>query len=262
MTEPTRESTVTLREVTKENAREIIKLQVSEAQNQFVAPNTISIAQAYFERDRAWFRAIYADDTPVGFLMLYDDPREPEYFLWRLMIDEKYQKLGFAYRAMQLLIEYVKTRPSATSLGVSYVPAEGSPAGFYQKVGFVETGEVHEGENVMRLALNYDEGETPAPPLGKPLTHVVLFKLKERTPENITQTAELLRSMSGNVPTLRGIEVGTNVVESARAYDIALITRFDDLAGMKAYQAHPFHQEILKHMHEAAEAAVAVDYES
>jgi hypothetical protein len=129
-------------------------------------------------------------------------------------------------------------------------------------VGFVETGEVHEGENVMQLTLIYGEGEAPAPALGKPLTHVVLFKLKDRTPESVSHTAELLRSMAGNVPTLRGIEVGTNVIESARAHDIALITRFDDLAGMKAYQAHPFHQEILKHMHEVAETAVAVDFES
>ena len=36
-----------------------------------------SIAQAHFE-EKAWYRAIYADERPVGFIMLYDDPEEPQ----------------------------------------------------------------------------------------------------------------------------------------------------------------------------------------
>ncbi len=54
--------------------REICRLAVSPAQAEFVAPNAVSIAQAYFEREIAWFRGIYADETPVGFLMLEDKP--------------------------------------------------------------------------------------------------------------------------------------------------------------------------------------------
>jgi diamine N-acetyltransferase len=61
----TRDSTISLREVTAETAREIMRLEVNDAQKHFVAPNSVSIAQAYFE-PKAWFRAIYADDTPGG----------------------------------------------------------------------------------------------------------------------------------------------------------------------------------------------------
>ena len=50
--------------------RDVLKLKVTEAQNQFVAPNTVSIAQAHFYPEKAWFRAIYADETAVGFLMI------------------------------------------------------------------------------------------------------------------------------------------------------------------------------------------------
>jgi DNA-3-methyladenine glycosylase I len=75
--EVTPESDVTLREVTKDTVRAICNLKVSESQNGFVAPNAVSIAQAYFA-ETAWFRAIYADDTPVGFLMLYKDTKKPE----------------------------------------------------------------------------------------------------------------------------------------------------------------------------------------
>lgn len=92
------------------------------------------------------------------------------------------------------------------------------------------------------------------------LTHVVLFKLKDEA--MIEKTMAVLRSLEGNVPTLREIEVGRDVVGSARSYDIALITRFDSLAGMEAYQSHPFHQEVLAHMRTVVEGAVAVDYES
>ena len=66
------------REVTKKNLSAIFKLKVSPAQEKYVAPNSISIAQAYFDREIALFRAIYADETPVGFLMLSDDAKEQE----------------------------------------------------------------------------------------------------------------------------------------------------------------------------------------
>lgn len=262
MSTPTSSSTITLRRVTEESARDVMKLQVAPEQTRFVAPNTVSIAQAYFERDKAWFRAIYADETPVGFVMLYDDPRKPVYFLWRLMIDARYQGLGFGRKAVRLLIDYVKTRPQATELKVSYAPGDGNPGPFYQSLGFIETGEIEHGEHVMSLPLTYDDGARPAPALGKPLTHVVLFKLKDNSAESVQATIDQLRSLDGQVPTLRSIEVGANVVASSRAYDIGLITRFDDLAGMEAYQVHPVHQEVLAYMGTVVERAVAVDFES
>jgi len=113
----------------------------------------MSIAQAYFDREIAWFRAIYADEIPVGFLMLSDDAEEQNYFLWRLMIDARYQKLGFAKQALEILFDYVRTRPGAKELLVSYVPGEGSPQGFYEKLGFEPTGEMEEKEIVMRRQL-------------------------------------------------------------------------------------------------------------
>ncbi len=148
----TPESNVTLREITKDTVRIICNLKVSESQNGFVAPNAVSIAEAYFN-ETAWFRAIYADDTPVGFLMLYKDTEKPEYFLWRMMIDERYQRMGFGYKAMKLIIEYVKGLPHATEFLTSCVPGDGSPEGFYSKLGFTRTGEMDGSEVVMRLPL-------------------------------------------------------------------------------------------------------------
>jgi len=90
-------------------------------------------------------------------------------------------------------------------------------------------------------------------------THVVMFKLKDKA--DCEETVARLRSLEGQVPSLRQIEVGRDVLQSARSFDIVLITKFDDLAGMKAYQVHPHHVEVVEHMHQVAETAVAVDYE-
>lgn len=149
----TKNSSVTLREVTKENLRDIFALEVLPEQSSYVATNEMSIAQAYFDREIAWFRAVYADETPVGFLMLSDDAKKQEYFLWRLMIDARYQKLGFAKRALELLFDYVRTRPGANEIKVSYVPGDAGPQGFYEKLGFVPTGEMLGDEIVMRRDL-------------------------------------------------------------------------------------------------------------
>lgn len=146
------ESSVTLKEINKDTVRTICNLKVSESQRGFVAPNAVSIAEAFFN-ETAWFRAVYADDTPVGFLMLYKDTEKPEYFLWRLMIDERYQRMGFGYKAMKLIIEYVKGLPHATEFLTSCVPGDGSPEGFYNKLGFTRTGEMDGAEVVMRLPL-------------------------------------------------------------------------------------------------------------
>ena len=89
--------------------------------------------------------------TPVGFLMLSDDAKKAEYFLWRLMVDNKYQGMSFGRRAIELLVTHVKTRPNATKLLTSCVPGEGSPFNFYKSLGFEPTGEVDDGEDVMEL---------------------------------------------------------------------------------------------------------------
>jgi hypothetical protein len=94
------------------------------------------------------------------------------------------------------------------------------------------------------------------------VTHIVHFKLHDRSPEGIAVAAGILRSMAGRIPTLRALEVGLPAPEDTRSYDIALVTRFDDWAGLAAYRSHPYHQDpVLKHMHEHAAAATFVDYE-
>jgi len=152
--EPGPEAEVGLREITGETVREICNLSntLTPPRKYMVAPNAVSIAQAHFSPN-AWFRAIYADDTPVGFLMLYDDTQEQEYFLWRLMIAGPYHGKGFGRRAIDLLVDYVRTRPGATVLETSCGQGPGSPEGFYRKLGFVRNGKMLGDEVGLSLTL-------------------------------------------------------------------------------------------------------------
>ena len=143
---------VELREVTGESVRAVCLLQVAPAQRGFVAPNAVSFAEAMFQ-PKAWFRAIVADDVPVGFVMLSVDAETSEYYLWRFMVDAAQQGRGYGRAAMALVIDHVRSLPGATELLVSWVPEPGGPEPFYRGLGFEPTGEVDEGEVVARLRL-------------------------------------------------------------------------------------------------------------
>lgn len=157
-----RASIVTLREVTRENLLVVSLLDVGPGQDNLVAPNSFSIAQASFNAN-AWFRAVYADEQPVGFVMLDDwstvPDQKPELFeeapyvgLWRFMIDHRFQKHGFGAKAMGLIIDHARSR-GAPNMLLSFVPKENNPEPFYARLGFERTGEVDDGEVVMRLRL-------------------------------------------------------------------------------------------------------------
>jgi len=53
-------------------------------QDEMVASNALSIAQAHFEPNH-WMRAIFAGDEPAGFLLTKEDRQRPLYYLWRFM---------------------------------------------------------------------------------------------------------------------------------------------------------------------------------
>lgn len=149
-------TSVTLREIIAETVRAICRLEVRPEQRGYVAPNAVSIAQAHFQ-PRAWFRAVYAGDDPVGFVMLDENPEQGVYFLWRFMIAGEHQGRGFGRAALDLVVEHVRSRPGATELLSSYVPGEHGPRDFYLAYGFEETGETEGEEIVIRLPLGPGE---------------------------------------------------------------------------------------------------------
>ena len=147
-----KEAPVTLRPISEDNVMSVIKLNVSESQQDLVAPNSVSIAQAAHTTNR-WERAIYADDTPVGYVLLSENRDKPRYYLWRYMIDQRYQRMGFGRAAMEQVVARVRTLLNAAAMFLTYVPVDNGPREFYASLGFEDTGVDHEGELEMRLAL-------------------------------------------------------------------------------------------------------------
>jgi len=94
------------------------------------------------------------------------------------------------------------------------------------------------------------------------ITHVVLFKLADRSAEAVRHTCDILAAMDGKISQLVQLEVGENALPSSRAYDIALIARFNSWEDMETYQKHPVHQKVLEHVRQVAASVVAVDYEA
>ena len=142
---------VELREITQDSLRTVLDLAVEAQQERYVAANARSIAEAHFE-PRAWFRAVHADDEPVGFVMAYRNPPN-EFWVWRFMLDARYQGKGYGRRALELLVEEAQ-QDGVSEVKLSYHPGEHSPHSFYTRFGFLDTGEVDEGEIVMRLPLD------------------------------------------------------------------------------------------------------------
>ena len=94
------------------------------------------------------------------------------------------------------------------------------------------------------------------------ITHVVMFRLIDRTPESVGRAADVLRGLAGKVPTLRSLEVGVDLLRSDRSWDIALVAGFDSLSDLEAYRVHPEHQTVVRYMNSVRESVASVDFEA
>jgi RimJ/RimL family protein N-acetyltransferase len=150
---------VELREITPENEREIYRLRTFKFQEQMVAPMAASFADALVPELYndvpvvPWFRGIYADGAPAGFIMTTEvTDAHPLPYLWRLLIDRRHQGRGIGSRALQILVERLRSE-GREALTTSWSDVPGGPAAFYRGIGFVPTGEIEDDEVVGRLEL-------------------------------------------------------------------------------------------------------------
>lgn len=160
-TSVSRDSKVSFRRITSATVWDVCMLSetLSPAQRGMIADNGASIAEAHFS-ENAWFRAIYADDTLVGFIMLHigadhdDGILYPGAFLWRFMIAGPFQKMGLGKRALELLVHDLRYQ-GFKEIRVSYGVGDGSPEQFYRRMGFELTGETY-GEDELEAVLKFE----------------------------------------------------------------------------------------------------------
>ncbi len=157
---------ITLRKITLENRRAIFNLEVAEDQQRFVASNLSSVASCYVLSTNGGTPiplAIYADEQPVGFVMItygitgYEIPSiaHDAYCILRLMIDREHQGRGYGREAMTKILELIRTFPAgpATYCWIQY-EADNLPAKkLYESFGFRDNGEICDNEPVTVLKL-------------------------------------------------------------------------------------------------------------
>lgn len=97
------------------------------------------------------------------------------------------------------------------------------------------------------------------------IKHIVLFKMREDidAAEKATELAVIkagLEALLGIVPSLRSMEVGINC-NPAEKFDLALISTFDDMAGLEAYAVHPDHVAVGKRIRAMLDVRACNDFE-
>jgi diamine N-acetyltransferase len=152
-------SGVVLREITDENRGAVLELHVAPTQEPFVGTVAGALGDALeIPEGNPWYRAIYADDQPVGFVMLSWNvtPEPPRiigpWFLWKLLVDKRHQGRGYGRAAVRIVADIVRANGAAELL-TSCVPGDDGPERFYLRIGFTPTGELDENGEII-LALN------------------------------------------------------------------------------------------------------------
>lgn len=156
-------SQVYFREITRHNIKAVLALDVSSRQKKvYPRSNAYSIAEGHFpaDDDPVWMRAIYADQSPVGFIMTSEVPKDGIYFLWRIMIDQQHQGRGYGRRAVELLVERIHENGKPQYLLTSHLKGDADAGRFYQSLGFYYTGEIMDGaDHIMRLDFKNQNAE-------------------------------------------------------------------------------------------------------
>lgn len=151
---------INLKEIINENWIECIRLTTNEDNSntvfqKFVASNALSIAQSKIQE--GWtIRAIYEENTMVGFTMYGYSVENKFYEICRLMIDHKFQRKGYGIKAMLIVIDEMRSNKDCKEVFLSFDPQNEGAKKLYEKVGFVNTGEIIDDELLYKLNLvNY-----------------------------------------------------------------------------------------------------------
>lgn len=98
------------------------------------------------------------------------------------------------------------------------------------------------------------------------IKHIVMWKLKDKTVNasadpRAQEIKKQLEALKGVVSTLRNIEVVFNdAAADPNNHDVALVSEFDDIEGLKFYATHPEHLKVGGYIKTVTEGRVCIDY--
>lgn len=94
------------------------------------------------------------------------------------------------------------------------------------------------------------------------LRHIVIFRFKPDTPQSDREAfLEMLRALPAKISEIVEFEAGFDVVRSPRAFDLALVASYADLAALDRYAKHEHHLPVIARSKEICEQVASVDYE-
>ncbi len=146
---------IELKPISEDNFIDAFNLKLASGQEKFVSHPIRSLAQAYVYRNQCQPFGIYAEDKMVGYVMVIYDYDVPEYDIWHMMIDESAQGKGYGSKALDRVIDYIKTKPFGDSNRVALTCNKENPIAkkLYEKKGFTATGVEDEDEIELVLTL-------------------------------------------------------------------------------------------------------------
>jgi diamine N-acetyltransferase len=136
-----------------DNWEEAANLTLKPDQIGFIAPNVASIAESRFHPELQPC-AIYAGPTMIGFCMYARSDHDRQYWIYRFMIDQRYQRQGLGLRALTRLIGVIGALPNAPEINIAYDDHNEPARQLYRRAGFVEGGFAPWGERTAKLLLS------------------------------------------------------------------------------------------------------------
>jgi diamine N-acetyltransferase len=135
-----------IRQITPDNVGAACRITLRPGQDRYVAPVSYSLAQAYADPEVAWPRLVCERDEVVAFVMAGFKAGDPllHSTIWRLNVAGDAQGRGYGRFAVRAVAEEAARR-ERRELYTAYLLGEGSPEGFYQRLGFQPTGRSMDG---------------------------------------------------------------------------------------------------------------------
>ena len=98
------------------------------------------------------------------------------------------------------------------------------------------------------------------------IKHIVMWKLKDSAEgntkaQNAALIKEKLEALPQKISQIKFMEVGINVNPSDMAYDAVLVSDFESMEDLEAYQNHPEHKKVQGFVKAVREARVVADYQ-
>ena len=148
-------NTLTLKRIDESNFIDAFHLKLADSQEKFVSHPNRSLAQAYVYYHQCTPFGIYAGESLVGYVMVIYDHDTSEYNIWHLMIDRRYQGMGYGKQAVRLCIDYIRQEPFGPGNTVLLTCHKENTVAvsLYKSLGFQETGNWENEEIEMKLTL-------------------------------------------------------------------------------------------------------------